>query len=102
MQIEYINSKKKGCFKAVENGIEAGHMNYRWSGKDRITIYHTKTFTGFTSRGIGKELVMYAAKTAREKKFMIVPECPFAKSIFDGTPEIQDVLYREEGQKQSM
>lgn len=96
MHIEYIDSKRKGCFKAMDNGIEAGHMNYRWSGKDRITIYHTKTFTEFTNRGIGKELVMYAAKTAREKKFRIIPECPFAKSVFDSTPEIQDVLDRGE------
>lgn len=92
MIIEQINKGSKGCFKASENSIEAGHMNYKWSGSDKIIIYHTKTNSDFAGRGVGKELVMHAVKTAREKHFKIITECPFARSVFDKTPEISDVL----------
>jgi predicted GNAT family acetyltransferase len=92
MIIELINNGPKGCFKASENGIETGHMNYKWSGCETIIIYHTRIHPEFEGKGIGRKLVMEAVKDAREKHLKIIPECPFVKSIFDNVPEISDVL----------
>jgi predicted GNAT family acetyltransferase len=43
--------------------------------------------------GVGKQLVMAAVHYAREKQLKIMPLCPFAKSVFDKTPEIRDVEF---------
>ena len=37
-------------------------------------------------------LVAAAVAYAREKKVGILPLCPFAKSVFDRTPDYADVL----------
>jgi uncharacterized protein len=42
--------------------------------------------------GAGKRLVVAAVEWARAQKKTILPLCPFAKSIFDKTPEMRDVL----------
>ena len=92
MNIEQINEGADGCFKALENNIEAGHMKYTWSGSRKFIIVHTETNPDFAGQGVGKKLVMEAVKVAREKNYRIILECPFAKSVFDKTPEIRDVL----------
>ena len=92
MNIKQIDEGKKGCFNASENGVEAGHMNYRWEGSDKIIIGHTETSPDFAGKGVGKILVMEVVRVAREKNLRIIPKCPFAKSVFEKTPEIQDVL----------
>jgi uncharacterized protein len=92
MIVEQINEGSKGYFKASENGKEAGNMYYTWSGSGKFIIDHTEVSPDFAGKGVGKKLVMEAVRIAREKNIKIVPFCPFAKSVFDGTPEIQDVL----------
>jgi predicted GNAT family acetyltransferase len=47
---------------------------------------------GNNGKGFGKMMVMKAVEYAREKGIKILPLCPFAKSVFDKTPEISDVL----------
>jgi hypothetical protein len=37
-------------------------------------------------------MVLKAVEYARENGIKIIPLCPFAKSVFDKTPEIRDVL----------
>ena len=37
-------------------------------------------------------MVTKAVEFAREKGIKILPLCPFAKSVFDKTPEFRDVL----------
>jgi predicted GNAT family acetyltransferase len=37
-------------------------------------------------------MVSAAVDYAREKHIKIIPLCPFAKSVFDRTPEFRDVL----------
>jgi predicted GNAT family acetyltransferase len=36
---------------------------------------------------------MEAVQYARENNLKILPLCPFAKSVFDKTEEIQDLLF---------
>jgi predicted GNAT family acetyltransferase len=42
MNIEQVNDEKKGWFKAVEDGKEAGLMTYVWAGPGKIIIDHTE------------------------------------------------------------
>ncbi|MCH7409966.1 N-acetyltransferase [Belliella sp. DSM 111904] len=92
MEIEQINHESKGYFKAIDDGKEAGRMTYSWAGEQRIIIDHTEVNPEFKGQSVGKKMLMTAVEFAREKNIKILPLCPFAKSVFDKTPEIRDVL----------
>ncbi|HMQ86647.1 MAG: N-acetyltransferase [Lewinellaceae bacterium] len=92
MTIEQFNEDKKGYFKAVENGVEAGRMTYTWAGPKVFIIDHTEVNPDFSGQGVGKKLVMEAVQFAREQEVKIMPLCPYAMSVFKKTEEIRDVL----------
>ncbi|TYR32252.1 N-acetyltransferase [Sphingobacterium phlebotomi] len=94
MKIEQQNNETKGFFKAVEEEKRAGLMTYSWAGADKMIIDHTVVDPDFNGRGVGKKLVMAAVDYARANNVKIIPLCPFAKSVYDKTPEIQDTLSR--------
>lgn len=93
MEIIQENNDKKGVFKAIDNTIEAGLMTYSWAGENKFIIDHTEVNPDFAGKGVGKQLVMKAVAFAREHNLKIMPLCPFAKSVFNKVPEINDVLY---------
>jgi predicted GNAT family acetyltransferase len=93
MTITQNNGEKKGAFIAIEDGVQAGEMTYSWAGTDKFIIDHTEVDPSFGGKGVGKLLVMAAVEYAREKGIKILPLCPFAKKVFDKTPEIADVLF---------
>lgn len=93
MILEQINETKNGYFRAVDNDIEAGRMAYTWAGTDKFIIDHTEVNPDFAGQSVGKKLVMESVQYARENNLKILPLCPFAKSVFDKTKEIQDLLF---------
>ena len=93
MEIKQINYIKKGYFEAVEDGKEAGKMTYTWAGDSKFIIDHTEVNEEFNGKGVGKKLVMTAVDYARNNNLKIIPLCPFAKSVFDKTEDIRDVLF---------
>jgi predicted GNAT family acetyltransferase len=93
MIIEQINEIKKGYFRASDNEIEAGRMTYTWAGTGKFIIDHTEVNDAFAGQSVGKKLVMEAVQYARLNNLKILPLCPFAKSVFDKTEEIQDLLF---------
>lgn len=93
MTIEQTNDDKKGFFKAVSDGKEAGLMTYSWAGTDKIIIDHTEVNPEFKGQNVGKNMVMEAVAFARNKHIKIMPLCPFAKSVFDKNTDIHDVLF---------
>ena len=93
MEINQINDIRKGYFEAIEDGKEAGKMTYTWAGDSKFIIDHTEVSPDFNGKGVGKKLVMAAVDYARANNVKIIPLCPFAKSVFDKTEEIRDVLF---------
>jgi predicted GNAT family acetyltransferase len=93
MTIEQINDGRKGYFEALEDGKQAGKMTYTWAGDTKFIIDHTEVNEAFNGKGVGKKMVMATVEYARENNVKILPLCPFAKSVFDKTPEIHDVLF---------
>jgi len=94
MEIQQIEQETNGYFRAVETGLEAGKMTYSRAGADKIIINSTTVNPEFKGKGVGKELVMFAVNYARENNIRIMPLCPFAKSVFDKTEAIKDVLWK--------
>jgi len=93
MEIIQENDERRGFFKAVADGKEAGLMTYTWAGSTKFIIDHTEVNPEFKGKGVGLELVMKAVDYARAKQLKIMPLCPFAKSVFDKHTEIGDVLF---------
>lgn len=92
MEIQQFNRESKGFIKATEAGAEAGRMSYSWAGEDKLIIDHTEVNPECKGKNVGKLMLMEIVKFARENSIKIIPLCPFAKSVFDKTPEIKDVL----------
>lgn len=92
MNIERDDNGKKGQFRAMVNDEEAGLMTYTWAGNEKFIIDHTEVSPDFSGQGVGKQLVMAAVEFARGKNLKILPLCPYAKSVFERTPAIRDVL----------
>ena len=93
MEIQQTNDTRRGYFEAIEDGKEAGKMTYTWAGDSKFIIDHTEVSPDFNGKGVGKKLVMAAVEYARNSNLKIIPLCPFAKSVFDKTEEIRDVLF---------
>ena len=93
MEIQQTNDAKRGYFEAIEDGKEAGKMTYTWAGDSKFIIDHTEVSPDFNGKGVGKKLLMAAVEYARTNDLKIIPLCPFAKSVFDKTPDIRDVLF---------
>ena len=92
IEIKHLNDEKKGAFEIYFDSKKAGEMTYTWAGTHRLIIDHTEVSDALRGKSAGKQLVMKAVEFAREKGVKILPLCPFAKSVFQKTPEIQDVL----------
>lgn len=82
----------KGYFYLSVDGKQEGIMTFVFAGSDKIIIDHTEVNPGNNGKGFGKKMVAKAVEYAREKNIKIIPLCPFAKSVFDKTPEFSDVL----------
>ena len=93
MEIIQENDERRGSFKAIEEGKEAGVMTYTWAGPTKFIIDHTEVDPDFKGKGVGQQMLMKAVEYARANHLKIMPLCPFAKSVFDKNPDIADVLF---------
>ena len=92
MQIKHEDNTEKGRFYIEVDNRSVAEMTYVWAGTDRIIIDHTGVGEILKGKGAGKLMLAEAVKFARSKGIKIIPLCPFAKSVFDKTPEYIDVL----------
>src|SRR3954471_12493190 len=89
--IEHQRSGHRGAFVWVQEGARLAEMTYTVAGS-RVIIDHTQVDDALRGTGAGRKLVQAAVEWARAEKQKMIPLCPFAKSVFDKTPEYSDVL----------
>jgi predicted GNAT family acetyltransferase len=92
MQIQLKDDGKKGAFYIQNDGKVVAEMAFVWVGEQKLIIDHTDVDPSLKGKGAGKQLVHRAVEFVKEKNIKIIPLCPFAKSVFDKTPEYADVL----------
>jgi len=92
MELRHIESGTKGVFELLDGATKAGEMTYVWAGDDKFIIDHTEVNEAYGGQGSGKKLVEAAVAFARDKQVKILPLCPFAKKVFERSPELRDVL----------
>lgn len=86
-----FNEKKGYFYVKADDKIEA-KMTFVFAGPHKIIIDHTEVNPGHNGKNFGKKMVEKAVLFARETNLKILPLCPFAKKVFDKTPEYSDVL----------
>lgn len=92
MEIQLFDDGHRGVFYIEVEGKKEGRLIYEWKDERIIIIRHTEVSDVLKGRGAGKQLVKKAVDFAREKNLKIIPECPFARKIFDIDASIADVL----------
>ncbi|MGF1637270.1 MAG: GNAT family N-acetyltransferase [Cyclobacteriaceae bacterium] len=92
MNIQHKSTETKGSFYVSENEDTLAEMTYSKAGQHLIIIDHTEVSDQLKGKGAGRKMVEVAVLHARNNQLKILPLCPFAKSVFDKTPEFRDVL----------
>lgn len=89
--ISHERSGHRGAFVWQAEGTRLAEMTYTVAGS-RVIIDHTQVDDSLRGKGVGAQLVQAAVQFARTENVRLMPLCPYAKSIFDKTPEYGDVL----------
>ncbi|MCA0348843.1 MAG: N-acetyltransferase [Bacteroidetes bacterium] len=92
MEVKLNINDKNGIFYIEVDGKTEAKMTFLFAGDEKIIIDHTEVNPGNNGKGYGKMMVQKAVEFALEKNIKIIPLCPFAKSVFDKTPEFRTVL----------
>ena len=93
MLIQQKQIGHKGKFYIEEDRQELAEMVYNMPSPDKMIIEHTEVSDALRGKNVGLQLVKNAVEYARANNIKIIPLCPFAKSVFDRKPELQDVLF---------
>lgn len=91
--IEHEQTGHRGAFFIEEEGRRLAELTYTVAGS-RVILDHTNVDDALRGTGAGRKLVAAAVDWAREEEVKLMPLCPFARSVFDSTPEFGDVLAR--------
>lgn len=91
MEIQREEHGSKGAFFISAQGKRLAEMTYSKAGDTRLIIDHTEVSEALKGKGAGKQLVTAAVNFARQQKIKILPLCPFARAVFEKTPEFADV-----------
>ena len=89
--ITHVLDGHKGAFVIDRDGTRLATMTYSLAGDEIIIIDHTDVDASLRGTGAGQALVAAAVAWARDSARKIMPLCPFAKSVFDKTPEYADI-----------
>jgi len=92
MEVKLNINDKNGIFYIEVDGKTEAKMTFLFAGDEKIIIDHTEVNPGNNGKGYGKMMVQKAVEFALEKNIKIIPLCPFAKSVFDKTPDFRTVL----------
>ena len=91
MNVEHEAQGHRGAFFVTQEGKRLAELTYTVAGT-RVILDHTDVDDALRGTGAGTKLVAAAVDWARKEKRQLLPLCPFARSVFDKTPEFRDVL----------
>lgn len=81
-----------GAFFVEGQGRRLAELAYTRSDPRTVVLVHTEVSSALQGRGVARKLVDHAVAWARRSGTRLVPECSYARSVFDRDPELADVL----------
>lgn len=90
-EIRHEPAGHKGAIVWRRDGEKLAELTYSVAGS-RVILDHTDVDDRLRGQGAGKKLVTAAVEWARKENKKLMPLCPFARSVFDKTPDFADVL----------
>jgi predicted GNAT family acetyltransferase len=90
LEIVHERSDHRGAFVIIVDGKRMATLTYTVAGS-YVILDHTEVNDALRGTGAGGKLVKAAVEWARAEHQRLLPLCPFAKSVFDKTPEYADV-----------
>ncbi|HEX6296565.1 MAG TPA: GNAT family N-acetyltransferase [Burkholderiales bacterium] len=91
MLVGHEEQGHRGAFTIESEGKRLAELTYTVAGS-RVILDHTTVEDELRGKGAGRELVRAAVEWARANHRRLMPLCPYARSVFDKTPEYGDVL----------
>lgn len=92
MEIQHQHHLTHGeFFVQNERDKKLAVMTYVMTDSDTMLIEHTVVGEELSGLGIGRKLVDAGVQYARANNIKIIPQCPYANSVFNKTPEYADV-----------
>ena len=91
-EVTHVVNGHRGAFAFESEGKRLAEMTYSVAGDGMVIIEHTDVNSALRGTGAGKKLLAALIDWARAEGKKVIPLCPFAKSVFEKTPEYQDVL----------
>jgi predicted GNAT family acetyltransferase len=91
--VDHEQDAHRGAFVINRDGRRLAEMTYTVAGSKTI-IDHTAVDDALRGTGAGARLVKAAVEWARSEGRRLLPLCPFARSVFEKTPEYHDVWDR--------
>lgn len=92
MEIQHQHHLTNGeFFVKNEQQKKLAVLTYIMTDDNTMLIEHTIVEEQLSGQGIGRKLVDAGVQFARAKGFKIIPQCPYANSVFSKTPEYADV-----------
>ena len=88
--IRHESHGDRGSFFIHQGGKHVAELTYSMAGKD-LFIDHTYVAPELRGSDVASGLVAAAVDHARQEGRMIIPACPYVKSVFDKTPAYADV-----------
>ncbi|HET8538963.1 MAG TPA: GNAT family N-acetyltransferase [Anaeromyxobacter sp.] len=92
LSIQHEEDARGGAFFVDVGGERLAEMTYVRPSAGRAVIEHTRVSDRLGGRGVGKRLVHAGVEWARAAGAKLTPRCPYARSVIERDPSLQDVL----------
>ena len=89
--MELIHLADNGKWLALNDEVQIGELRYNVENAV-MTISHAEVEAFYRGKRIAEELVLAALDQARENAWKVIPDCSFAKTVFERYPAYGDLL----------
>src|SRR5690554_1391338 len=89
---QYDDGKEGRFFVILDNGMEAGWIQYKWLDNGNLLANGTRVYEEFKDQKLGIPLFNRLVEFAEERKTKIYPLCPFVVKTFARHPELKNLL----------
>jgi len=92
MIIQHEEKGEDGSFFIEESNERVAEIVYTITRRNTLVIQHTEVDKELQGKNVGFDLVERVVEYARKKEMKILPQCSFARAIFQRETKFSDVL----------